>query len=359
MLKIFIWGTGEIAEATLKKCRMLNTYQILGFIDNNKEKVGGVFHGEEIYNPSILNTEKPDAIVALTDAYEDIKRQVCEQYPDLSNIVENKYYFYKQSILKRYKCTTDREIKELLKFIKGNGLDIFNYPFADKYKNMEIEVYCDNTNGLFYVIHDGKRLYFSRKYKTEEAVLHYYRSILMEQDEDSPHKYFSSDYRIESGDIVVDLGVAEGNFSLEIIEKAAKVYLIEADEDWIEALQYTFKDYMDKVRIIKSFVSSYNEGDFSTLDELIKEPVNFIKMDIEGNEWDALTGAIDLISKSDKLKMTICSYHRDYDQELIESFMKKYNFEYEYSKGYMWFYEATKFRRALVRGTKLQRDIVN
>ena len=43
--------------------------------------------------------------------------------------------------------------------------------------------------------------------------------------------------------------------------------------------------------IIQKFVTSVDEGKYATLDSLIEEPVNFIKMDIEGNEWDALLGA--------------------------------------------------------------------
>ena len=89
------------------------------------------------------------------------------------------------------------------------------------------------------------------------------------------------------------------------------------DEKWIEALKETFREYSEKVVIIQKFLSSYNDGVYATLDTLIYEPVDYIKMDIEGNEWDALEGAKRIIKESEKLKCSICSYHSDFDRILI------------------------------------------
>ena len=202
-------------------------------------------------------------------------------------------------------------------------------------------------------------MYFSRRYSSETEVINYYKSILLEQDEKSPHKYLSTEFDISDGDVVIDAGVAEGNFALEIIDKVSKIYLIEADSEWIEALNVTFEDYMDKVVIIKAFVSSYDEGDFRTLDSIIPENVNFIKMDIEGNEWDGLKGAQRIINNSSNLRLAICSYHSDFDQVLIESFMDEMSIEHTHTNGYMWFpltvrqnYVSTSLNRAIIRGIK-------
>ena len=124
-------------------------------------------------------------------------------------------------------------------------------------------------------------------------------------------------------------------------------------------LAYIFADYMDKIVLIKGFVSSYNDGTQITLDSVIHEPINFIKMDIEGNEWDALQGARHLLSISDRVQLAVCAYHRDFDQDLIESFMEKLQIEHSVTKGYMWFpyicmgnYVSAKLNRAIVRGRK-------
>lgn len=39
--------------------------------------------------------------------------------------------------------------------------------------------------------------------------------------------YLDEDFQVEEGDVVLDVGVAEGNFSMEIIERASKIYLFE------------------------------------------------------------------------------------------------------------------------------------
>ena len=92
---------------------------------------------------------------------------------------------------------------------------------------------------------------------------------------------------------------------------------------------------------------------------MINTPVNFIKMDIEGNEWDALRGSVRLIHKSKNLKMAVCAYHSDFDQKLIEGFMDENDITHTCTKGYMWFpetwrqtYVSTSLNRGIIRGIK-------
>lgn len=357
--KIMLWGTGCIADEILIKCQTIGNYEILGCIDSNTEKNGAEFHGFQVYAPEILDTLLPEKIVILTDAYDAIYEQIKRDYPQVLNMVENKYYFYKQSILQRYAKTEDLEIQTIVCHVKKYGLQVFNYDFADQYRNIDINPILDKGKKLYYIVHKGKRMYFSKKFNTKEKVTEYYRFLLMEQDMKSPHRYLTETFCINTGDVVVDAGAAEGNFSLEIIDKVGKLYLIEADNDWIDALNATFESCMDKVVIIKAFISDYDEGKFACLDTLIKEPVNFIKLDIEGNEWYALRGAKELIRRSKKLKIAACTYHQDFDQELIESLMDKFDMVHETSQGYMWFpwtdkqsYVSTRLNRGLVRGMK-------
>ena len=230
---------------------------------------------------------------------------------------------------------------------------------------MDVQVFWDNACNLFYVNYKGHKMYMSRKFKNEKEVAAYYKSVLMEQDEDSPHKYLTKDFNVENSDVVVDVGVAEGNFSLDIIDRVKKIYLIETDDDWLEALKMTFREYEDKVQIVKGYVSSVEEGPFVTLDSIISEPVNFIKMDIEGNEWDALQGAAKLIQKSENIRCAICSYHSDFDQTLIEAFFDGMDIKHNTSDGYMWFpwkvrqnYVSTRLNRALVRGEKMKITVI-
>lgn len=109
---------------------------------------------------------------------------------------------------------------------------------------------------------------------------------------------------------MVDVGAAEGIFALDVIEMAGKIYLIEADEMWVEALRQTFRDYEDKVQIICGFLDSVSEGNRVSMDEIFEEEeINYIKMDIEGYEKPALLGAENTLRKSENLRCAICVYH--------------------------------------------------
>lgn len=357
--KIFLWGTGYVAEVVFSWCQTINLYEILGFIDNNPEKENQFFQNIKIYSPSVLERIVPDKIVILTEAYEEVYEQIKNMHPEMEFLIENQYFFYKESILKRYSKEKDVEITQVLEYINKNGLGIFNYKFAEKYRHLDVHICLDAQNDLFYVMHNGKRMYFPRKWRDKDQIAAYYRGILMEQDIDSPHRYLTKDFQINQGDVVVDIGTAEGNFSLEIVDRVSKLYIIETDEEWMEALRETFKEYSEKIEIIQKYVTDYEEGEYVALDHLIQEPVNFIKMDIEGNEWEALCGAKEVIKKSKRLKCAICSYHRDVDEILIKDFFRENGMTFKTTPGFMWYpgmarqsYISTKLNRGIVRGIK-------
>lgn len=359
--RIVLWGTGKIASQIFQDCMTVNQYDVLAFIDNDDKKWGSELFGIRICSPQFLrdNTALIERIVILTNSYDEIKQQVIEISGNLETIIENKYYFYKKSILKRYSASCDPEIKDITEYLQTHSLDVFNYDFTEKYKDQNPEIILDESNGLYYVIHLDKKMYFSRDYQSEEAVRKYYLSICIEQDSCSPHRYFTDDFCVNKDDTIVDVGVAEGNFALSVIDYVKKVYLIEADPKWVEALSYTFEPYKEKVVIIEKYASSYCEGDFTTIDDVVLDKVDFIKMDIEGYEWDALNGAVETIRRSNQIKIVACCYHSDFDQILIENFFEKNGFRHETSQGYMWFPStcrqsmvSTRLNRGVVRGIR-------
>ena len=75
----------------------------------------------------------------------------------------------------------------------------------------------------------------------------------------SPHRYLTESFTIGQNDVLADIGAAEGNFSLAVIEKVKKIYIFEYDQEWIEALRATFAPWSDKVEIINKFVSDKND----------------------------------------------------------------------------------------------------
>jgi len=99
---------------------------------------------------------------------------------------------------------------------------------------------------------------------------------------------------------------------------------------------------VDKTLMIKDFleqgngtshVSIENKDCIGTdlqvvsLDECILEPVTFIKMDIEGAEYEALEGAKHILKK-DKPKLAVCLYHKKDDMWRIPYLIKSLVPEY-------------------------------
>ena len=181
---------------------------------------------------------------------------------------------------------------------------------------------------------------------------------MAEQDPNSPHLYTSDKIFVKENSVVVDAGACEGNFSLHNIEKIRKLYLIECDKDWVEALRYTFKPWKEKVVICDKFLSNYDSDTTICLDSLVKENINFLKMDIEGAELYALRGASKILNGSNDIRCSICTYHKHDDEKNIKKMLMDIGFQIEVSDGYMLFLydeyvlQNPELRRGVVRGIK-------
>lgn len=357
--KIFLWGTGLIANR-LMTCvsGKSHAHIIIGFLDSDEKKWGEKFWNREIFSPDVLKTASFDAIVIACKCVEEVKEQIAQIDVNYLQSVYTIDYYIQQELLCRYKDSNDEEILSIVKYIEKNGLKIFNYDFTSKYQALKPAIFFDDTCHMYYLYHEGKKMYFSRKLDTAAKVLEYYKSICWEQDKDSPHRYLGDITEIPKDAVVVDAGVAEGNFSLDIIDRVRKIYLIEVDKDWIDALHMTFENYMDKVVFVNKFLSNEVNEQCDTLDNIIIEPVDFLKMDIEGCERDALEGAKEMLDKSKNIKCAICAYHRHDDEIVIRKLLESAHISCTTTKGYMWYptygtnKEIISLRKGVVKGEK-------
>ena len=359
--KIVLWGSGEYAE---KVIRFQNNFKedcpIVSVFDNNPKRWGKQLGQCMIQPPECLKDTEYDKIVIASELYfDEIKEQLIHQMEIDCKYIEDTKYFVKRKIMRKYAELGDEQAQEIVDYLENHDLDVFNYPFTEKYRHIKADIGFDSKAGMFYVCHKGFRMYLARRFDTEEKALNYYRSILMEQDELSPHRYLDDTFSVLDGDIVVDVGAAEGNFALEILDRASKIYLIEAEDEWIEALQYTFAGYRDKIVVIQGYASDHTDGNMVALDDVIKDNVNFIKMDVEGWEAKALVGTGHILEASVNLKCAVCAYHKTEDKELICAIAAKYGFETDVTKGYMYFplgkeqpYDKLVLRRGIVRMEK-------
>lgn len=253
----------------------------------------------------------------------------------------------------------DPEVAGIIDYIdREKRIDLISYDFVKEYRTLPVMVYWDEDSNMRYVLHKGRKMFFPGKWD-EEKIIEYYRSVIMEQDGRSPHCYAHKTCGVRKGDIVVDAGAAEGIFALDCIELADKLYLIEADPEWIEALEQTFRENRDKVQIVCGFLDSYDDENHVSIDMLMKEEeLNYIKMDIEGGELSALAGASNTLKRSGNLRCAICSYHRREDEQSIRDTLAEYGFSVETSRGYIcpdWTMEAylnAELRRGIVFGRK-------
>jgi hypothetical protein len=228
------------------------------------------------------------------------------------------------------------EYKRSAKHIFFNGVSLLPNNFAYSYLTKNIEVYISNESNLYYVLHEGKKLYFKRGLLKHEVVGSY-RALLMEQDCKSPHKYTSEFVFLKEGSILYDIGSAEGIFTLSHIEKIGHAYLFECEEDWIEALENTFLPWKGKITIIKKYVSNRNNDREISIDEFCKNNYSpgFIKLDIEGAELSALKGSFRTLKSTENIFVSVCIYHRHEDEKNIQMLFDRLGYKMELSEGLM------------------------
>lgn len=252
----------------------------------------------------------------------------------------------------------DAEVREIVGFLRANRLHHFPYPFVGEYRGADHPAHFDAAAGLHYVDHGGRKLYW-RADRKAKRIPGDYAALLAEQDERSPHRYLTPDFDVKPGDIVADVGCAEGNFSLEIVERAAHVYLFEADGRWAKALETTFAAWKHKVTISRSLVGKQSGDGRVALDDFFagKAPPTFLKLDVEGYEADVLQGGRATIARARDLRAAVCTYHRQEDESKLTALLHELGFATDPSRGYMLLYREPNFgppyfRRALLRATK-------
>jgi FkbM family methyltransferase len=161
---------------------------------------------------------------------------------------------------------------------------------------------------------------------------------LMEQYLDDAYQRY---YKIKRGDVVVDLGAHIGTFAVraaKAVGNEGKVIAVEPGIDNLSFLERNVaanelanviivpKAVWSKQGRLKLFIdpthqsrhsllwekNTFSEVEVDTLDNILSElgikEVDFIKMDIEGAEIEALKGMTEAF-KNDNIKLAIAAYH--------------------------------------------------
>lgn len=174
----------------------------------------------------------------------------------------------------------------------------------------------------------------------------------------TPNQYFQEDILfLGENETFLDIGAFTGDTAKSFIEycngKYNKIICCEPDKEnykYIEELQKS----NPKIQLIKKGISNkaetlklktdssssvfieeentnedYVSIELDSIDNLIKEEVTFIKMDIEGFEMNALHGAVNTIKKY-RPKLAICIYHKYTDFIDIPKFINNLDLGYKF-----------------------------
>lgn len=237
------------------------------------------------------------------------------------------------------KSTNGAQFRKESVFLSKFGITVFPYSFSLNYSFENIEVFKDKE--LSYVKYFDRDLHFPSNYDTVK-IQKYANQLMIEQDSDSPHRYKTDLFDVEEADVLFDIGSAEGNFSLEHIEKVKKVYLFEINKNWTEPINSTFSPWKSKVSLCNIELGSLdaNLSDFiSTNDSSI-----YLKVDVDGSERDILKQIELIFNLGLKIKVAICTYHNSNDASDFENWFNIRGFTTSFSPSYMLFYHDKNFQ---------------
>lgn len=260
---------------------------------------GHFFHGKKVLTFSEIKAKYKDFIILMTFAVHD-----SETLKKVREMTEN-YEFYSPTVPVAGKglFTIDylRENEEL--FEKAYNL------LADEKSKQ------DFLNVLRFKISGKTEYLFACQSEKQEL----YRDILP----------------LAENETIVDLGAYDGDTIREFLSvtngKYNKIYAFEPDEknfrklkaktEGMESIEYFNIGAWDK-KETKFFAKKKGRNShedpngipvqFNSVDNLVKDKVTFIKMDIEGSELKALSGAQNTI-RENLPKLYVCAYHRNED----------------------------------------------
>lgn len=258
--------------------------------------------------------------------------------------------------------------RDEMDYLRRAGLTAFPY---DQIRSMDpVESGRDSEKNLPFVIHRGKRLYFPDSW-TELQATEAYRCYFENEcllgggyRVRTPHQYQTDEFCVRPGDVVVDVGAAEGLFALEVVELASRIILFECDSIWRKPLEATFAPYASKVQIIHKKADTHDGRRSVRLNSFLLQGADdesfFIKMDIEGAEPQLVEDCRSFLVQASQVRLCACSYHRWGDAEQLERLLVDMGYDTDFSDGYMLFTRDLNqappfFRRGLIRAEKMLR----
>ena len=267
-------------------------------------------------------------------------------HPDLDRV--------RQDVIRRAEADPrfahDADLRDAVALLKRHPLRHALYPAKPPPRIRASHVQWDAEEQLHYVLHGGRRLYW-RDGVDAKTIARHYAGLLLEQEDDSPHRYCLGAFHVELGDVVADIGAAEGIFALGVIEQASHVHLFEADAGWLKALRATFRPWQEKVSIHQVLVGRRGQAGTVALDDVLRDhrAPDFYKLDVEGSEGDVIAGAQATFARTANPRLAVCAYHREEDEANLTAQLRRLGFQVETARGWVLLYRTRDWGEPYVR----------
>ncbi len=321
----YIFGSAKMG-ARVYQYLLTKKIKVLGFIDNNPGKRGSELFGVKIFSLDEIDPTKNQCIIIASSYLCDIGLQLKQN--GFANVIP--YYLFGLYDPQGFK----RELS-------------FNDPHQDIILNKSkyISFYNDLADERSKEVFD-KIMMFRLTYDASHLAGAY--DSLAQEYFDSEIVKFTNDENV-----FADCGGYDGDTAQKFIDatqgKYKKIYYFEPVAELYQAAKENLKNCRD-IEFVDCGVYSENkvlkfdavddllagaiseEGSIEikvvALDDYVKGPITFIKLDIEGSEEDAILGAANHIKTSPIL--TIASYHRAHDLWRLPEVIKSINPHYKF-----------------------------
>ncbi|HON59603.1 MAG TPA: FkbM family methyltransferase [Smithella sp.] len=221
------------------------------------------------------------------------------------------------------------ESLDYFRFLKYSGLALKEISFLTESRR-DLENHFEKYQWVYQRLEDSasRKILMNLVNFRASGDLHY----MLDFEDRREHQYFEDFFEWGDGEVFVDAGGYDGLTSLAFIQRCPKyrsIHFFEPDSRNLELARknlsehpriYYYRMGLADGRQTLRFCSGggsaskiSRDGDVEinveALDDLIQEKISFIKMDIEGAEEAALSGAKNHIA-NDHPRLAVCCYHR-------------------------------------------------
>lgn len=242
--------------------------------------------------------------------------------------------------------------------IDREKLNSFNARFlkGDRYVFNDIVLPKVRDAAMYYIYNDVLKVYVEYNDNYDYRLVDRLDLTLPEGVYCYKNEDLGADMTIHEGDVVIDAGAWIGDFSIYAAQKGAKVFAFEPAPSSIDLLKKTIEynkageqiqiveyglgggvgRYLIKDDVLSGGNSKSDDGNvminITTVDDFVRNnnltKLDFIKADIEGEERNLLLGAKETL-KNLQPRVSICTYHREDDPQVLERIILEANPNYK------------------------------